>query len=653
MKKRILSILVVMLLLFTGVNVLAGDTLENKMKTCFESDDIFFSQVSILSDEKYATIEISEANSFLRTPDAPMLPYFTKTYVYPFGTKILNVEIIPKTVIHQKIDKKIKPAPRPIPKTKISLKNAFSPSENKQIYLSNALYPNEWYSYNIKCGLMDGKRSVILTVNLFPVRYSPGTNLLYQTTDFDVNIEFIKPQKMKTSSENYDLLIIAPKIFSRALQPLVKHKNSYNIRTILKTTNSIYSDYSGRDNAEKIKYFIKDAIEEWNITYVLLVGGRVGQLFKWYVPSRYTALDDWSDWEVSHLSDLYYADVYKYNTTSHQYEFDDWDSNGNGIFAEWSRDTYLNPEDEIDFVPDVYVGRLACRNLAEVRIIVKKIVNYESNTFGADWFKNMILVGGDTVPTTNENSSQYPYYEGEIETNLGGSYLEPLGFNLLRLWASNGNLTRQADLIKALNKGAGFLYLSGHGNPNVWSTHPPNNDLWIDALYNPGMALLRNRNKLPVCVVGGCHSSQFDVTNLNFIKGLMEEGLKYFSEDITLETGGFWKNEWAYRCWSWNLVRQRNGGAIACIGNTGLGYGSGGLSCISDLDGWITSHFFQVYADQSTAGNYTLGRIHSQTITDYINTFSASWDRLDAKTVEGWVLIGDPSLRIGGYPLIH
>ena len=40
----------------------------------------------------------------------------------------------------------------------------------------------------------------------------------------------------------YDLVIISPEQFSLALQPLVNHKNTYNMHTFLKTTQEIYDE---------------------------------------------------------------------------------------------------------------------------------------------------------------------------------------------------------------------------------------------------------------------------------------------------------------------------------------------------------------------------------------------------------------------------
>jgi hypothetical protein len=81
----------------------------------------------------------------------------------------------------------------------------------------------------------------------------------------------IEPQN---DDENYNLLIITPCEFSQALQPLVCHKNNIGISTRVVTLHDVYDQmfWHGRDKPEKIKYFIKHAIEEWGIKYVLLVG---------------------------------------------------------------------------------------------------------------------------------------------------------------------------------------------------------------------------------------------------------------------------------------------------------------------------------------------------------------------------------------------
>ncbi|GAI96806.1 unnamed protein product, partial [marine sediment metagenome] len=119
------------------------------------------------------------------------------------------------------------------------------------------------------------------------------------------------------------------------------HKNNHNLKTYLVTLEEIYSEYTdGRDEQENIKLFIKDEIEEKGIAYVFLVGGMIGQKYEWYLPVRYAS----SPSEEAYISDLYYADIYKEGGTA----FEDWDSNGNGIFAEYT----LLKKDIIDGNPD-------------------------------------------------------------------------------------------------------------------------------------------------------------------------------------------------------------------------------------------------------------------------------------------------------------
>jgi len=113
----------------------------------------------------------------------------------------------------------------------------------------------------------------------------------------------------------YDMVIIVPEIFSTSMQPLINHKNSIDIQTILKTTEEIYAEYDGRDNAEQIKYFIANMEKSYGIKYVLLVGS----IYK--LPMRISCVEfAGMDWSL--LTDLYYSDLYDTNRI-----FCSWDSN--------------------------------------------------------------------------------------------------------------------------------------------------------------------------------------------------------------------------------------------------------------------------------------------------------------------------------------
>jgi hypothetical protein len=439
----------------------------------------------------------------------------------------------------------------------------------------------------------------------------------------------------------YDLLIIAPQQFVNALEPLVTHKNAMGMRTHLVTLEEVYQEmfWQGRDEPEKIKYFIKNAKEEWGITYVMLVGD-----FQ-IIPVRYVYnADNNTFWnEPCFISELYYADLYDKNGN-----FSSWDSSNNGIYGEWYG--AVAKDQNIDLYPDVYVGRLACRTVAEVRTMVKKIIQYETTTYGQGWFYRMVVVAGDTYPES-ENPN-WTGYEGEQNTMNAIENMS--GFFPTKLWTSDQTLTGQRDVIRAVDKGCGFLYFEGHANAFQWSTHPPNDaNTWINGLNTLTMDLLRNKQMLPVCVVGGCHNNEFDVTPNNIIKGLKEEGLHYFSPNAE-SYGSFWKYTWIRECWGWKLTRVSTGGSIATIGCTGLGMSKEDKQSFSGAGDYLEPTFFYEYGVNNTR---ILGKVWGNAITDYLNHYPIDWQTpaakdsaIDAKTVQQWALLGDPSLMIGGYP---
>jgi len=159
------------------------------------------------------------------------------------------------------------------------------------------------------------------------------------------------------------------------------------------------------------------------------------------------------------------------------------------------------------------------------------------------------------------------------------------------------------------------------------------------------MNKLTNTNKLPVVCVGGCHNSMLYIS---LIPAIMSRYVQNYM--FTYGTP-------VPECWSWYMVRLPNTGAIAVMGNTGFGWGSEGDVCtIGTGDGWLNTEFFRVYGQE---GQHTLGLAHSLAISNYITnhkTFEYNywrndygWDGIDQKTVQQWMLLGDPSLEIGGY----
>jgi hypothetical protein len=446
------------------------------------------------------------------------------------------------------------------------------------------------------------------------------------TATHPANIEMNSGSKIST--DTYQVVIISPSVFADALQPLVVHKQAMGMTTKLVTLDEVYQQMStqGRDNAEKVKYFIKKEIEEWGTQYVLLVGGRSSQILPtWYCPMRYTKMVD--DWDKQVISDLYFADIYD----SHG-NFSSWDSNNNGIYGEWypgetAQDT------NIDFIPDVAVGRLPCRSLQEVNTMVNKIITYETTTFNQSWFDTVLVAAGDTYP-----ASENPNWTGAEGEYYGDRAIENLtGFTPVRLYTSDGTFTSKVDIIREFRNGFGFVYLVGHGSPKQWGNHPMNSTAFVQGPNTNDMWRLRNQDRLPVCVVSGCHNSQFDVCLIR-----------------SLNLTDVYKQENVPECWSERILRTPTGGAIATIGCTALGYTKEDKSTFQGGINALEVVFFHAYGQQHVT---VLGDAWVAAITAYAQNFPVKWSTqaygdswIDAKVIQSWALLGDPSLQIGGYP---
>ena len=572
-----------------------GHFFEEKKTNNITFEKIDFSEFQSKIYKDTTLITLNEMTSYFTIPGTPMIPKISKTYSYPLGTTIDTIQCSARNTQSQQIEKDLFITPEP---------HLLSPDnhneENIKSYQSNKFYPSSWYSYRIGTGLIGDEIRTIVNIDLYPVRYKESNNQLLIADFFDVSIihntQNEKPIATSADDETYDFLILGLSDYSDEIEPFVNHKIERNISTIFVPLSFVYNGMyfppQGRDDQEKIKYFIKQAIEEWNVKNVMLVGGSED------FPTRTTHIFIANNAHEPELfvSDLYYADIY--NSTG---GFCSWDTNNNDKFGEFN---WEGKTDEVDLYPDIHLGRLAVTSEDELTGVVNKIITYENGeSYKQDWFSNLILVGGDTFPGDSGAISEGEYANDEIAEIMNG-------FNPIKLYASNGKLSVNGYIINEIEKGAGFISLAGHGNPSSWSTHPlESENIWIPAgSFKSNTVLnLENSDQYPIVMISACSVGKFNVN------------------DETL---------------TWSFVSNPNGGGIAAFGTTALGYGNYGTSTTQSATGKMLLDTFRAYKDD---GAITFGEIWSRALNRYI---SPRLSKYDYKTIEQWQPFGDPTLAI-------
>ena len=544
--------------------------------------NVNFSIPEIREDGKYEKVVVKECNSTIYSAGKPLLPEYRLLLTFPAGTKIERIEGMTGNVKRMHINGEIREGKMPM----------LTPT-GKNIDFgekSNNIYPEKWFTYRLGCGLYDGKRAVFLPIHLYPVRYNH--NELEYTDSISLKIYY--SISSFPAVDAYDLLIITPKEFVEELQPLKEHKEEHNIKTKVVTLDEIYGGKyftpQGRDEEEKIKYFLKDAIENWGIKYVLLAGDI------WHVPSRIV----YSLWGGNRMySDYYYADIYDANMS-----FCSWDSNGNNRFGEVG-----NNADKVDLYADLYVGRISCNSIDEVKTVVNKIINYENNAHGTDWFNRLVLMGGDTFPKWNDIA------EGEVVNDYVASVMHD--FQPVKIQTSLHNFLPNK-INQILSQGAGFVCYSGHGFEYGFGTYPKNRR-WMIAYYTPYLLWLKNGDKLPIIFFDACLTAKLDYH-------------MFGNPNIP--------------CFAWCMVKKADGGAIATIGSTETATTTVDADGPKGQAGYLDLHFFMAYKPGIHVSEMLVKAKH-----DYLNDIASGEanDRLYEMTIEQFILLGDPSLKVGGY----
>ncbi len=264
-----------------------------------------------------------------------------------------------------------------------------------------------------------------------------------------------------------EMLIITPdgrQDFVNACKPLMEWKNEKGVKTIILSN---FSSYPGRDDQERIRNMIKSYYEEENIQWVLLAGDAQSDL----IPIREVLNDDVGFWGQSEKvggdnykpTDYYYADL-----------TGTWDNNGNGVYGESTFKT--GGQDEIDWIPEVYVGRLPASNAIELSEMINKTLKYETDPYIENWMGNMLLAGGvsdvpgedddvdgeDEARLTTYIWQHYTQYEMNFThlCNYNAAYYTPPGTH---------SELNQNNFTNSFNSGYSTVLFAGHGDIGAYS----------------------------------------------------------------------------------------------------------------------------------------------------------------------------------------
>jgi hypothetical protein len=271
---------------------------------------------------------------------------------------------------------------------------------------------------------------------------------------------------------DYEYVIITDTTFVDTFQTLANWKTKKGVPATIVTTDWIYANYSGYDNAEKVRNFIKDAYQNWGTIWVLL-GGDTNM-----VPDRIAwAMDCEYGGTIGNeiRCDLYYSDL---DGT--------WDANGNHIYGE--------VEDSIDMYPDVFVGRASCSSLARLEWWLPKLLTYEINP-PTDYQTNMLLFA--MVLWWD------PYTDGGIAKNLiDDKYVPPQFDPITKVYESSGGT--EAQVLAAMNSGQNIMNHNGHAWYDVMAVNR-----W-ESLNRSDMLYLNNHPRNSILYSIGCWPAAFD-----------------------------------------------------------------------------------------------------------------------------------------------
>jgi hypothetical protein len=432
----------------------------------------FVGALEITMDTAFDTRDLNSKDyALLIQPGQPMLHYYKLNVLLPYGEEYSGASISWGRDKEAAKGISIDFAREQMPVSRSDMPGRTTTADAK-VYGNDAFFPYRDFEY---LGTQYYRGYAVAMFNLFPIRYNPVKKEVraYESFTFDLqsvpdpelaerqsrhlNLQpgtrrvlssLVKnPQtissyqsagRIRSSSRNLDpaqaknMIIITNEARMPWFDEYAAWRESHGISTGIFSTEYIYANYAGVDNAEKVRNFILDAYLLWLDTpnpleYVILGGddeivpergvfGRVGSTVDNRMPS-----------------DLYYSNL-----------DGNWNANGNEIYGEM--------QDNADMIPEIRIGRFPAETLYEFNNIFHKIRYYVDN----DTFSNNVAV------FYGENLNNNPLTWGGDYKDDVAQYL-PQGYSYSTQYQRDGTYSA-VSVMNSINAGVNVMNHMGHAN---------------------------------------------------------------------------------------------------------------------------------------------------------------------------------------------
>ncbi|MBN2383845.1 hypothetical protein JXQ70_13300 [bacterium] len=295
------------------------------------------------------------------------------------------------------------------------------------------------------------------------------------------DIQIDAGSSLHDTSNQADLIIIAPGPFLTVLEPLIQHRMKQGYSVFFADIQNVYDEFSaGHFNPEALTLFLKYAYDYWDSPAplaALLVG---------------EANFDYHD---------HYGTGLKNGVPTFLLE------SSVPLFGETVSDhpaSQLRGEDDI---PDIFIGRVTVLKASELRDYIMKLIAYETRFFASNWNNNVLLVADDDI-----------VFENSLNT-LQTNYLDPSGLvtNKVYLGSYGGNVDQASqDIITQVTSGQLLTLYMGHGSIVNWG---------VNLLDLEDISSLSNGYKQTLVASTSCLNGYF-AHNIN-IKSISEEWQRY------------------------------------------------------------------------------------------------------------------------------